>query len=115
MAIDIIQTAEIIEALENFLHKKRPPIEIRSKVDLSYSIDNQNVILFEIRPVWNNPQETRNSNIARATYVKSKNQWDIFWMRSDLKWHRYQPKPHVTTIKEFLNLVDRDEYHCFRG
>ena len=52
MATDILHTVEIIEALENFLYKRRPPVELRSKVDLAYKIDNQSVIIYEIRPLW---------------------------------------------------------------
>ena len=115
MTIDIIQTADIIESLENFLHKKRPPLGMKSHLDLTYKIDNQSVIIFETRPVWNNPQETLNSNVAKATYIKAKDQWDVYWMRSDLKWHRYQPTPHVKTVKEFVALVDKDEHCCFWG
>jgi len=36
-------------------------------------------------------------------------------MRADLKWHKYQPEPTVKKIKEFADLVDRDEYHFFMG
>jgi len=93
MAIDLIQTAEIIEALENFLHKRRPPTEIRSQVDLAYKIDNQSVIIYEIRLRWNNPDEIINEEFAKATFVNTQNYWKVFWMRSDMKWYAYQPKP----------------------
>ena len=115
MPIDIIQTAEIIEALENFMLKRRPPLKIRSQIDLAYKIDNQSVFIFEIRPRWDNPEEILNSHIAKATFVKTQNHWDLFWMRSDLKWHKYQPKPNVKTIKEFVDLVAKDENNCFWG
>ena len=55
MAIDILTTAEVIEAMEKFIYKRRPPLEIRHQLDLSYKIDNQSVIIYEIRPRWNNP------------------------------------------------------------
>ena len=115
MAIEIIQTAEIIEALENFLHKRRPPIEMRSKVDLAYKIDNQSVIIYEIRPLWDNPKEIINEEFAKATFVNTQNHWKVFWMRSDMKWFAYQPKPKVKTIKEFTDLVDKDDHYCFWG
>ena len=115
MPIDILQTAEIIEALENFMLKRRPPLGMRSLVDLAYKIENQSVFNFEIRPRWDNPNELFNSNIAKATFVKTQNHWDVFWMRSDLKWHKYQPKPNVKTINEFVDLVAKDDHHCFWG
>ena len=54
-------------------------------------------------------------SVAKATYVKSRNIWKIFWQRADLKWHRYQPDPEVKTLEEFLYVVERDEYCCFYG
>jgi hypothetical protein len=32
-----------------------------------------------------------------------------------LKWTLYDPKPKVKSLKDFLKLVEEDEYHCFRG
>ncbi|WP_293636258.1 DUF3024 domain-containing protein [Polaromonas sp.] len=51
--------------------------------------------------------------MAKATFVRTKGIWKVFWMRSDLKWHSYEPKAKVNTLKEFLGAVDRDEHSCF--
>ena len=115
MATDILHTVEIIEALENFLYKRRPPVELRSKVDLAYKIDNQSVIIYEIRPLWDSVKEIINEEFAKATFVKTQNHWKVFCMRSDMKWHTYEPKPRVKTIKEFIDLVDKDDLCCFWG
>jgi hypothetical protein len=40
MAIDALQSVEIIEAMENFVARNRPPANIRHKLDLSYKIEN---------------------------------------------------------------------------
>jgi hypothetical protein len=115
MALDVMKTAEIIETLENFIEKKRPPVEIRPKLDISYKIENQSVIIFEIRPRWNNPAEYHESAIAKTTFIHTKQYWKIFWMRADLKWHNYKPKPTVKYIQQFLDLVEEDKYGCFWG
>lgn len=115
MAIDIFQTLDVIETLENFIDKKRPPEEIRDQVDLAYKIEDQSVIIYEQRPHWNKPDETIESPIAKTTFVKSQKHWKVFWMQSDLKWHAYKPYPTVKTIKEFVDLVDEDKYACFWG
>ena len=39
MAIDILQTLDVIEAMENFIARKRPPENIRDKLDLSFKIE----------------------------------------------------------------------------
>ena len=112
---DIIQTADIIESCENLLQKRRPPENIRQQVDLNYRIENQSVLIFEIRSRWDNKDEFFESPIAKTTWVKSKNHWKVFWMRSDLKWHVYKPNPALKAISEFVELIDRDKYGCFWG
>jgi hypothetical protein len=113
--IDILKTAEVIEACENLLQKRRPPEEIRHQVDLAYRIDNQSVLIYEIRCRWDRPDEFFESPIAKTTWVKTKKQWKVFWMRADQKWHVYNPKAAVSTIYDFITLVDQDPHGCFWG
>ena len=53
--------------------------------------------------------------IAKATYVRTRDLWKIFWMRADLKWHGYEPVPTVGSIDKFLAVVNEDRYGCFFG
>ena len=115
MAIDILQTVDIIEVMENFLERKRPKIEIRNQVDIGYKIDGQSIILFEISPRWDNPEIICEYPFAKTTYVKKNNNWKVYWMRADLKWHSYPIQPTVKNLKEFTRLVEEDEHHCFFG
>ena len=115
MSLDILNTIEIIEVLENFVDSIRPPEEIREKLDIAYKIENQSIIIHEIRPHMFKPGVKIEPNIAKATYVKAKDHWKIFWERSDLKWHLYKPKTEVKTISEFVKLVDQDNHGCFWG
>jgi hypothetical protein len=84
-------------------------------VDLTHRISRQSVEIIEVWPVFRNPAEKYESPVAKATYVRTRDRWRAFWMRRDLKWHGYPPKPEVATFAEFLALVDRDEYACFFG
>lgn len=115
MALTEAQIQEIEKAGESFLAARRPPVEIRSKVDLAYRIEGQSVFIYEIRPGWDNPDEIMILDFAKTTLVKTQNHWKIYWMRADLKWHSYPPKPTVKTIKKFFELVDNDEHACFLG
>ncbi|WP_404397002.1 DUF3024 domain-containing protein [Idiomarina loihiensis] len=36
-------------------------------------------------------------------------------MRSDLKWHAYEPKSQVKTIDQVFKVVSEDEFCCFFG
>lgn len=115
MSLDILRTVEIIETMENFVEWKRPPEEIRDKMDLSYKIENQSIIIFNIRPNWVRPTEKIESPIAKTTYVHRKRHWKIFWLRANLKWDSYDPIPTVKTIDEFLEIITEDQLGCFWG
>jgi hypothetical protein len=115
MAIDSLKTLDIIEVMENFVEKRRPPEHIRSKLDISYRIEDQSVTVVEVRPKWDNPEIISDHPVAKATLVKAKNSWKVFWLRADLKWHPYKPKPIVDSLSEFVNLVDEDKHACFWG
>ena len=93
----------------------RPPEKIRPKLDIGYSFEKQDLILFEIRPKWNNPSEKMSSPFAKAKFIKSKDCWNLFWMRASFKWERYKPCPAVKTVKEFIRIVEEDKYYCFYG
>lgn len=115
MTLDITKSMDIIETMENYIAKVRPEPEIRNQLDLNYEIKNQSVILNEIRPLWNNPNVILTLGYAKATFVKNKNVWKIFWKRADSKWHGYKAVPVVAELEDFLQLVDEDKYGCFKG
>ena len=52
------ETARIEAAMSDFMAKRRPPVEIRDKLDLAYRIEGQSVVIFEIRPFWRDVSET---------------------------------------------------------
>lgn len=115
MALREGQIKEIETAGEAFLKQRRPPVEMRNQLDLVYRIEGQSVIIYEIRPRWDNPTAYQEAPVAKTTYVNTQKVWKIYWMQSDLKWHSYTPNPTVKTIKAFFNLVDEDQNACFFG
>jgi len=116
MALSEFELARVRKALDSFMQARRPPAHIRPKLDLGSRISGQSVEIFEIRPVWRGPpQERRESPVAKATYVRSRGVWRVFWQRRDLKWHSYEPAPEVKSIEEFASLVAEDRHACFFG
>lgn len=53
--------------------------------------------------------------VAKTTFVKKSGEWEIYWQRADLTWHRYDPGTVVKSFEDFLILVDEDEWGCFWG
>ncbi|MCL9777627.1 DUF3024 domain-containing protein [Vibrio methylphosphonaticus] len=115
MAFSEIEQKRHEKAVEVYLDSRRPPIEIRNQLDLGYRIDGQSIEIFEVRPKWNNPSEQMESPIAKVRFNKSGNEWKIYWMRSDLKWHLYEPTPTVNSLEVFFEVLNADVYGSFWG
>ena len=115
MALSELEAKRVEKLASNYIEKHRPPIHIRPKLDLGFRITNQSLELFEIRPRWDDPTKKMEESVAKTTFVKKSGTWKIFWKRADLKWHGYPPIPEVPTLEEFFEIVEADEYGCFKG
>ena len=117
MAFDDLQLARVRREVDEFIERRRPPEKIRDEVDLVCRIDedDQSVVIYEIRPDWQDPDETVHTRVARMKYVKSRDVWKLYWMRRDLKWHKYPPSPEVRSLQEAIEIVDEDDNGCFWG
>jgi hypothetical protein len=116
MALTELETARLRRLVGHFVESRRPAPHIRPKLDIGYRITGQSVEIFEVRPLFGGPPGAKHEGrVAKATFVRSRNGWRVFWQRSDLRWHGYDPAPEVATIEDFLRLVGRDAYACFWG
>ncbi len=103
--------------IKKFVESRRPPEELREKVDLQYTFDPQTmtVEIFHLRSNFLRPEEKVKSPIVKAKFVKSRNIWKVYWMRASGKWEGYEPAPEVATLRAFIEVVDADEWGCFWG
>ena len=102
--------------MDVLIQQCRPPPQVRPKLNLGFRIKGQNAEIFEIRPAWRGPADQKHeSAVAKATYVRTRGVWRVFWQRRDLKWHGYEPRPEVNSIDEFASLVAEDVHACFFG
>ena len=116
MAISEFETKRLEKIVGAFIEKHRPAPHIRPELDLGFRISGQSVEIFEVRPLWRGkPGEIMEHPVAKATYVKSRELWRIYWMRADLKWHGYPTVPQVGSVEKFLALVAEDKHACFFG
>ena len=115
MALTELERRRYEKAVSEFIEVRRPPPDVRPKLDLGFRLDGQSVEIFEVRPYWRDANERIEDPVAKATYVKRADEWRVYWQRADLKWHRYEPHPTASTIDEFLQVVDEDAYCCFFG
>jgi hypothetical protein len=114
VALSEFELKRIAKSVDAFVQRRRPPPHLRPQVDLAFRINGQSVEIFEIRVAWRDKTKTIEEPVAKATYVKTRRVWIIYWQRADMKWHRYQANP-VRSIEEFLDIVQIDEFGCFFG
>lgn len=117
MPFDQLETKRIENILEKFCKDHGPPPKIHDQLKWGFTVDTnkQTIELFEIRPYFMDKSKKINHPCAKAAYVKKDNLWKIYWMRGNLKWYRYQPRPEVKTVEEFLRVVKVDANSCFFG
>jgi len=115
MAFSSTLLRTIESTLTRWLALRRPPENIREKLELSYTIENQDIYLNEIRPIWNNPTQNRTLAYAKIKYIKSSDEWKIYWKRGDLKWHLYEPAGNLKSLDNALDEITQDSHGCFFG
>ncbi len=113
MAFSEFEIARYSKQVRTFLETIRPPASARKDLDFGFLMDGQSVEIFEVRPVWDNPEKQIELSVAKATYVKRHNHWKVYWQRADLKWHAYEPQPTVVSLQQFLDLINEDSHCCF--
>ena len=115
MAFSEFEKKRYEKVVNAYVQSRRPPAHLRKELDIAFRITEQSVEIFEVRPMWQRPDEILEHPIIKATYVKRCNHWRIYWQRADLKWHRYDPTPEADRIEDVLEIAERDEYGCFYG
>nr|WP_309546016.1 DUF3024 domain-containing protein [Providencia rettgeri] len=95
------------------MEKRRPAEHLRDELDLSYNIEDDSVVIFEVRRLtWSNGQAQE--PIAKITHNKSKSSWSLFWMDKDSNWHNYDEKM-LGSFSDAIKLVEDDVQGCFFG
>ncbi|MBN2467405.1 MAG: DUF3024 domain-containing protein [Deltaproteobacteria bacterium] len=97
------------------LCSQRTPAHLKDKLRFEYDVEKQDVFIYEVRPVWNNPKEHTKLPFAKLTYVKSRNIWKLYWKRASGKWERYEPKDSDKDLGLLVQEIDKDPYGCFFG
>ncbi len=97
------------------LCKERTPEHLKDQLRYEYEIYKQSVVIYEVRPVWNDPSEYTRSPVAKIKFVRSSNEWRLFWQRADMKWHSYKPLDSSKDLKDLVDEINRDPNGCFFG
>ncbi|OAD41863.1 hypothetical protein LPB72_11240 [Hydrogenophaga crassostreae] len=77
MPFNDLEHKRVEKAAEAFMSAQRPPPRIRPQLDYEYTLKNQTIELLEVRPAWDNPTEVAKCPFAKATYVRSSDEWRV--------------------------------------
>ena len=88
---------------------------VRSQLRIGFRVDRLSVVLFESRPGLMAPHNWQEEPVAKFTYVKSRDNWKLFCMLRDLKWHRYEPFPESRELAPLVDEVRSDPTGIFWG
>jgi hypothetical protein len=97
------------------LCKKRSPAHIKDKFSLEYRIKGHEVIVYERRPQWDNPNKWIESPDAKLKYVRTSKVWQLFWQRANGKWVGYESFPFSNDLRSLVEVIDADPHGCFFG
>ena len=81
----------------------------------TYDVDGHRVSIHEERPPWDGQGGWTRHGVARFRYTRKSGEWNLYWMRADLKWHRYDPDSMPHDLESLVAVVDEDAYCAFFG
>jgi len=105
-----------IDATVGALCREASPAEYADQLRFVCEIDGHTVSIWEQRPPWDgSPGEWTSNGVARFRYFRSRDEWQLYWMRADLKWHSYEPAPPTGDLARLVKVVEDDAYCAFFG
>ncbi|MEW6308993.1 MAG: DUF3024 domain-containing protein [Bacillota bacterium] len=98
------------------LCRRRSRPEHADELRVVYEVDGHAVCIYEERPPWDDlPGEWMRLGVARFRYFRQRDQWQLYWMRRDLKWHLFDEVAPTHNLARLVKVVDENWYGCFFG
>lgn len=104
-----------IERSVGALCKQRSPAHLKNELRVEYRITGHEVLIYEVRPGWDKPEELFESEIAKLRYMRTRNRWYLLWKRASGKWQSYESKSDHKDIGALVSEIDEDPFGCFWG
>lgn len=101
--------------IASYIEEQRPPKTVRPQVDIGYTIEDQSIIIYTIRPKWKQPEEKTKIPVAKVTWLRNRQVWKVYWQRADMKWHKYDPLPKAKKLGKIIQELKEDPHACFWG
>lgn len=105
---------QAIRQLDKFC-KERVPCERFQGLRLGYSFASNHVTLFEERLDPASGEDWLRTPIARFIYSPELNQWALYAIDRDLRWHIYQNITPSLNLNNLIKALDEDPTGVFWG
>ncbi len=115
MAFSGLELARIRATVGALVDRRQAPLELQDKVRLELEIDGHRVRIWEVRLAWRDPTSIVRIGVAQFTYTRSRDQWKLYWMRADGKWHAWDPAENTGHLDRLVQVVDQDRRGGFWG
>jgi hypothetical protein len=113
VAIRPLDRKRIEKALVEYC--ERVPVHVRHKLRHGFEFTGSAVVLFETRPVFDDPKRWTKHRVAKFRYIASREIWELYCQLRDLKWHQYERLPSAGSFEILLKEVERDPTGIFWG
>jgi hypothetical protein len=114
VAFDELELKRIDKTVGELCRRRTNP-QYADELRFAYEIEGHAVSIYEERPAWDGVGEPTRMVIARFRFVRTRGEWQLYWMRRDLKWHRYEPEPTSRDLASLVTVVDADKCGAFFG
>ncbi|MDP2182893.1 MAG: DUF3024 domain-containing protein [Actinomycetota bacterium] len=106
----------LIDSTVGDLCRRNSPARVADQLRTVYDIEGHAVTIFEERPDWMDSSLPWMRNpVARLRFYRSRGEWVLYWMPSDLKWHAYEPADDISDIRKLVAIVEQDAHCAFFG
>jgi len=114
MEIPELLQKQAIQQLDKFC-RERIPCERFHGLRLGYNLKDNHVTLYEERLTPVSDDEWLRTPIARFSYCADLNQWVLYSIDRDLRWHIYQNIPPSLNLSRLIKALDDDPIGIFWG
>jgi hypothetical protein len=114
VAFDDLELKRIDKTVGELCRRLTKP-QYADQLRFVYEIAGHAVSIFEERPPWDGVGEWTRMGVARFRFACTRGEWQLYWMRRDLKWHRYEPEAATPDLASLVEVVEADKYGAFLG
>ena len=114
MSFNELELKRIDRTVGELCRRKTRP-QYADQLRFECEIRGHTVSIWEVRPPWDGVGDWTRMGVARFRFFRSRGKWLLYWMRRDLKWHRYDPAEPTPDLAALVAIVEADQYGAFFG